>query len=111
MEKVVLLNAAKETSAALGAAIEAVKTMQTPIAETWAEREQRLSEGRSSPTGWPIVRQDDGITIPTHPARRDSGGTRQFVESCIAQGYIEAFPASNKTFVFRSINWMMGERK
>lgn len=71
MEKVVLLNAAKETSAALGAAIEAVKTMQTPIAETLADREQRLSEGRSSPTGWPIVRQDDGITIPTPPVRLD----------------------------------------
>lgn len=71
MENVVLLNAAKETSAALGAAIEAVKMMQPPIAETWADREQRLSEGRSSPTGWPIVRQDDGISIPTPPVRLD----------------------------------------
>lgn len=37
--------------------------------ETWSEREQRLSEGRSSPTGWPIVRLDDGITIPPKPFR------------------------------------------
>lgn len=71
MEKEALLNVVKETSAALGAAIEAVKTMQPPIAETWADREQRLSEGRSSPTGWPIVRQDDGISIPTPPVRLD----------------------------------------
>lgn len=72
MEKEDLLDAARETSAALGAAIEAVKTMQTPIAETRADREQRLSEGRSSQTGWPIVRvmvPDDGITIPKAPLK------------------------------------------
>ena len=35
--------------------------------ETWAQREQRLAEGKSSPSGWPIVRvkkPDDGLTIP-----------------------------------------------
>ena len=89
MEKVVLLNAAKETSAALGAAIDAVKTMQTPIAETWAEREQRIAEGRSSPTGRPIVRHDDGISIPTHPVRLT--------------------PQSKNVELSRVIGWIMGE--
>lgn len=42
-----LLHAAR----ALSAALEAVQNMETP-----AEREIRLSEGRSSPTGWPIKR-------------------------------------------------------
>lgn len=37
--------------------------------ETWAEREQRLAEGRSSPTGWPIKRLDT-ITIPAKHNRK-----------------------------------------
>lgn len=38
-------------------------------AETWAEREQRLAEGRSSPSGWPIKRLDT-ISIPAKPNRK-----------------------------------------
>lgn len=38
--------------------------------ESWAEREQRLAEGRSSPTGYPIKRlPDDGLTIPPPPRK------------------------------------------
>lgn len=48
----------------LDAALHAVSKI-----ETWSEREQRLIEGRSSPTGWPIVRLDDGISIPPKPFR------------------------------------------
>lgn len=53
-----------ELSAAMSVAIEAVRKMDER--ETWAEREQRLAEGRSSHTGWPIKRItiDDGLTIP-----------------------------------------------
>lgn len=39
-------------------------------AESWSQREARLAEGRSSPTGWPITRlvaPDDGISIPKAP--------------------------------------------
>lgn len=39
--------------------------------ETWAEREQRLAGGRSSPNGWPVMRVDDGITIPPKPYKLD----------------------------------------
>ena len=46
----------------LDAALHAVSKI-----ETWSQREQRLLEGRSSPTGWPIVRLDDGISIPPKP--------------------------------------------
>lgn len=46
----------------LDAAINAISKI-----ETWSQREQRLLEGRSSPTGWPIVRLDDGISIPPKP--------------------------------------------
>lgn len=46
----------------LDAAINAVSKI-----ESWSERELRLEQGRSSPTGWPIVRLDDGISIPPKP--------------------------------------------
>lgn len=64
-----VLHAARATSAALGQALEAVRTMNRP--ETWAEREQRLAEGRSHPTAWPLKLSkpaDDGITIPERRA-------------------------------------------
>lgn len=56
-----------ETSKALSAALEAVRGMHI---ETIEDRERRLSEGRSSHTGWPIKRItiDDGLTIPEKKA-------------------------------------------
>ena len=69
-KQIIVLNAAREVSSAMSAALEAVRTMQ-PVKETWEEREQRLAEGRSSPTGWPIKRLpriDDGLTIPKRRA-------------------------------------------
>jgi len=66
---VIVLNAAREVTRAMSAALEVVSNMQ-PV-ETWAEREQRLAEGRSSPTGWPmkrLPRSDDGLTIPERRA-------------------------------------------
>ncbi len=67
--KQLTLPAARNLSTVLGQAIEAYK-MEQPV-ETWAEREQRLAEGRSHPTAWPIKlmpRQDDGLTIPERRA-------------------------------------------
>lgn len=69
-----VLIAARQTSAALGVAIDAVKSIQVdqPRVESWGEREQRILEGRGSPTGWPIQRvplPDDCITIPRAPLR------------------------------------------
>lgn len=43
--------------------------------ETWAEREQRLAEGKPSNTGWPVKlspKQDDGLTIPEPKLRRNN---------------------------------------
>lgn len=65
MDKVTTLYAAREVSNALADALTAVENMGRP--ETWAEREQRLADGRSSTTGWPVKllpKQDDGLTIP-----------------------------------------------
>lgn len=93
MDKVHILHTARQTSDALGAAIEAVKTMQEqtlpPRVESWGEREQRLAEGRGSPTGWPIKRlpvPDDCITIPRAPLRPSTGSAR--VESMRILGWI-----------------------
>lgn len=60
---------AREISETLRYALEAVSNMRH--VESWAEREQRLAEGRSSPTGWPVKRidrADDGLTIPERRA-------------------------------------------
>jgi len=65
----------------------------TDFRETWSQREQRLIEGRSSPTGWPIVRLDDGISIPPAPKLVDvetaKRRVRMFIENCAIQGSIQ----------------------
>ena len=63
-------NAAKETSAGPLAAIEAVKTMQDAYSGD-IDRRTTFYQSRISQTGWPIVRQDDGIRHPTPPIRLD----------------------------------------
>ena len=62
--------------------IQLPKQATTAHTETWAEREQRLAEGRSHPTAWPLrsaVAPDDGLTIPEpqrhlDPARAHNWG-------------------------------------
>ena len=64
-----VIEAVRETSDAFKAALDAVANMRR--VESWAEREQRLAEGHSSPSGWPvqrISRADDGLTIPERRA-------------------------------------------
>jgi len=64
-----VIEAVRETNDAFKAALDAVANMRR--VESWAEREQRLAEGRSSPTGWPVKRidrADDGLTIPERRA-------------------------------------------
>lgn len=63
-----LIQAAKDVSEQLG---QVISTQGAPRQETWAEREQRLADGRSSPTGWPVKRIDDGLTIPAKPFKLD----------------------------------------